>query len=312
MKHGSHHSYLRTCIQTIRVPFLLLTLVCVFLGVATAVASGYNISSVDIGLVLTGALGAHISVNVFNEYLDCKSGLDALTTRTPFSGGSGALVQRPDALGGALYLAIGALTVTLLTGLYFVFSGALLLLPIGAVGIAIVLTYTPWLNRLPWLCLLAPGLAFGPLMVVGTHVALTGEYTALVLLASLLPFFLTNNLLLLNQYPDMSPDRSAGRKTFPVVYGIHNSSRVYGLFLFLAGLTVLAGMWLELLPVLSSVCLVALIGGLPAVTGATKYAQSAIRITPFLAVNVAVALLTPLLLGLSVLIAWKPGSGLMH
>ena len=50
----------------------------------------------DLMLVLIGAVSAHISVNTFNEYFDFLSGLDAKTVKTPFSGGSGALVENPN------------------------------------------------------------------------------------------------------------------------------------------------------------------------------------------------------------------------
>ena len=49
-----------------------------------------------------------------------------------------------------------------------------LLLPIGLLGLVLVVSYTPWITRHPLLCLVAPGLGFGPVMVLGTLVALTG------------------------------------------------------------------------------------------------------------------------------------------
>ncbi len=47
-------------------------------------------------LVLLGALAAHGAVNALNEYADYRSGLDLRTARTPFSGGSGTLVDHPQ------------------------------------------------------------------------------------------------------------------------------------------------------------------------------------------------------------------------
>ncbi|MFW2438612.1 MAG: prenyltransferase, partial [Arenicellales bacterium] len=76
-------------IQSMRVPFLVLTPVCVFLGASTVVLNETNTGLLM--LVLLGALLAHISVNALNEYSDFRSGLDLTTTRTQFSGGSGAL-----------------------------------------------------------------------------------------------------------------------------------------------------------------------------------------------------------------------------
>jgi 1,4-dihydroxy-2-naphthoate polyprenyltransferase len=72
-----------------RVPFLLLTPVCVVLGAAAAYY-GQGAFRWDWFLIaLAGGIFAHISVNAINEYEDFKTGLDHHTIRTPFSGGSG-------------------------------------------------------------------------------------------------------------------------------------------------------------------------------------------------------------------------------
>ena len=56
-------------------------------------------------LVLVGGTAAHISVNALNEYLDFRSGLDARTVRTPFSGGSGALAYPRVAMASVMLCA---------------------------------------------------------------------------------------------------------------------------------------------------------------------------------------------------------------
>jgi len=78
----------KTIVQSMRVPFLVLTPVCVFLGASTVVANQAEVSLFVLLLALLGAFLAHISVNTLNEYLDFKSGLDLETIKTPFSGGS--------------------------------------------------------------------------------------------------------------------------------------------------------------------------------------------------------------------------------
>jgi 1,4-dihydroxy-2-naphthoate octaprenyltransferase len=75
----------------IRLPFLLLTPVCVFLGLGMAVYASKTIDIVYALLAFAGALCAHVSVNAANEYFDFRSGLDEKTMKTPFSGGSGTL-----------------------------------------------------------------------------------------------------------------------------------------------------------------------------------------------------------------------------
>lgn len=217
-----------------RPPFLLLTLSCVLLGVAVSWPLVIHDISwwLRVALVLLGGLAAHVSVNALNEYMDFKVGLDQITQRTPFSGGSGVLPARPDLAVYALTLGLGALLTTMVIGAYFLWavpSARMPLLLFGGVGVLLVAVYTPWLTRRPWLCLIAPGLGFGPAMVLGTQVVLAGYWTWGGAAASLLPFFFVNNLLLLNQFPDVEPDRRVGRMTLPMVLGLSGSVRVLAL-----------------------------------------------------------------------------------
>src|SRR4030065_881284 len=207
-----------------RVPFLILTPACVLLGIATAVQTGAHINPLHVLLVLIGAVCTHISVNAFNEYDDFKSGLDTRTERTPFSGGSGTLQADPGMAKTALTTALVTLGIVTLTGIYFTWVHGFALLPLGVLGILVIVAYTPWLTRSPLLCLIAPGVGFGPLMVMGTHFALTGQYAWSALVASLIPFFLVSNLLLLNQFPDVEADKTVGRRHFPILSGRRLSS----------------------------------------------------------------------------------------
>ena len=66
-------------LRTMRPSFLVLTPVCVFLGLSTSLAAQSSINYFMAALVLMGALAAHVSVNTLNEYHDFKSGLDLKT-----------------------------------------------------------------------------------------------------------------------------------------------------------------------------------------------------------------------------------------
>ena len=178
-------------------------------------------------------MAAHISVNAFNEYCDFRSGLDGRTVRTPFSGGSGSLPEKPGMARWALLTAGLTLAITAGIGVYFLLIRGLALLPVGCLGFVVIVAYTPWLTRRPILCLLAPGVGFGPLMVLGTQFALTGEYSWNGFVASLVPLFLVSNLLLLNQFPDVLADRSVGRRHVLILLGPRGGSLIYSLFLLL-------------------------------------------------------------------------------
>ena len=240
--------YLKALIQSTRPAFLVLTPVCVFVGLSTALASQAAIDPRLFALALVGALCAHVSVNTLNEYFDFTNGLDLKTARTPFSGGSGALPAHPELAGSVLVLGLASLAVTLSIGVYLIAKYGVPLLALGLSGVLLIVTYTRWINRSPLLCLIAPGLGFGLIMVVGTHVVLTGSYAPLAWLVALVPFFLVNNLLLLNQYPDIEPDRAAGRRHLLIAHGARAGAAVYLIFLLAAFAVPLLGVTTGYLP----------------------------------------------------------------
>jgi 1,4-dihydroxy-2-naphthoate octaprenyltransferase len=245
---------------------------------------------------------AHVSVNVLNEYFDFKSGLDATTRRTPFSGGSGTLQEYPELSRQALVMGLIALAITALIGLYFLSIRGLSLLAIGLLGLIITVVYTPWLTRNPILCLIAPGTGFGPLLVIGTVFVLTGEYTWTAFIASLVPFFLVNNLLLLNQFPDVEADQAVGRRHVPIVIGRKASSVVYGVFLLGTYLAIILGVWFEYLPVASLLGLGTLLLAVPAFRGAVTYSEDIPKLIPSLGQNVLINILTPVLVAIGLFI----------
>jgi 1,4-dihydroxy-2-naphthoate octaprenyltransferase len=279
-----------------RPSFLLLTPACVALGWGTAVYTNHHIEIFEIILVLVGALCAHIAVNAFNEYFDFKSGLDFVTKRTPFSGGSGSLPARPELAGFTLITATISLAIVLIIGIYFlvVRGPQILLFSLG--GSAIILAYSLYFVKKPLGCLVAPGLGFGTLMVTGTHFALTGELSLTPLIISMVPFFLVSNLLLLNQFPDVEPDRQFGRSHYPIVIGRKASSLIYGTFLLLSYISIIIGILCGVLPVGTALGCVTLLFAVPAFIGAYRYADDQKKLVPFMGLNVVINILTPLLI----------------
>ena len=278
-----------------RVPFLLLPPACVLLGVGTALGETGRVNLLYVVLALLGAVAAHISVNALNEYVDCRNGLDARTQRTPFSGGSGVLPAHPEMAHMALLTGLAALAITGAIGLFFTIQRGVGILPLGLLGILVIVAYTPWLTRQPLLCLIAPGLGFGTLMVLGTHFVLTGHYSWSALTASLVPFFLVNNLLLLNQFPDMEADRSVGRRHLLITLGPRGSSVVYGAFLLLTYVAIVAGVCRAVLPKMSLLGLATLLIAIPTIAGVYRHARDIPKLLPYLGLNVVLNLLTPVL-----------------
>lgn len=295
-------------VRSTRPAFLLLTPVCVLLGIGAAIHFHGEISLKLAALVMVGAIFAHIAANTFNEYFDFTSGLDAITNKTPFSGGSGALPEQPHAQFWVLAAACASLALTIAIGIALVGIVGSTLLILGLIGVITILAYTRILNRQPWLCLIAPGLGFGPLMVLGTYISVTApelvtaKHLAHVLLLSLVPFCVVNNLLLLNQLPDIEADRQVGRKTFPIRYGVSASLQMYRIFLIAAGVSIALAIFVGIAPWYAVITLLPLAFGYSAYRGLQQQTPISIpEMLPYLSRNVAMALLAPLFYALALL-----------
>ncbi len=291
---------IKTLTGPMRLPFIVLTPACVLLGISTAYYESGNVNWILAILIIIGAISAHISVNAFNEFFDFKSGLDLKTQRTPFSGGSGTIPDNPEMERPALNIAWITFAITLFIGLYFVYITGWQLLPLGLLGLLFVFIYTKWVTRSPIICLIAPGIGFGILMVMGTHFVLTGHYTWIAFVASLIPFFLVNDLLLLNQFPDVEADRSIGRKHFPITIGRKKSGSIYLVFMILAYLTIILAAVTGLFPLTSLLGLLPVFLAIPVSIGVLKNYDDIEKLIPFMGKNVLINLLTPVLTAIGI------------
>lgn len=283
-------------VRAFRPNFLILAPLCAGLGVALAWRQGAAPPLLDTLLVLIGALLAHAAVNLFNEYEDFVSGLDMTTQRTPFSGGSGALPEVPGAARSVLMAAIGTLGLVIAIGLYFLWQRGLPMLVLGVAGVLLVLTYTRWITRSPLLCLLAPGMGFGPVMVLGALVALGAKLDASAITASAISLLLVSELLLINQIPDADADQQAGRRHLVITLGKPAAARLVAAMLLGSFALIGIGIFKHWLPVWTLLALIPLPGAvwiswkLPAVLTQPE------RLNPVLGSNVAVLLSTLALL----------------
>jgi len=279
-----------------RLPFLALSLAVVFLGSAMAWYAG-AFNPVYAVLSLLGLMTAHGGVNVLNEYFDFHSGVDFNTEKTPFSGGSGVMpagLLRPRQ---ALALGTGLLGIALAVGIFFVFVRGLWMLPLLLVGAVCILLYNPVILKKGW-AEWAPGLGLGSLAILGTYFVQLGSISWPIVFASIPSGILAHNLLLLNEFPDVEADRSAGRVSLPILLGRERALLIY------AGLTIGMYLWIITGVSLSSVsmpvyCLLGLLTlpfAVKAIRGARHF-HSMQNMVPAMAANVAIVLLTQVLLG---------------
>lgn len=290
---------LKVLLGVARWNFLSLTLITVALAAVTTRFQSVLLQPSQLGLVLLLALCAHISVNAFNEYFDFRSGLDLLTKRTPFSGGSGTLPQQPAYARLAFILALVTLLLVVSIGLYLTWQLGLKALWIGIPGVLLVYGYTQYVQRWPLLCLLAPGVGFGGLMFLGAVWALGGVIHLSSIFLALMLALLCSNLLLLNQFPDVEPDRQVGRRHLPVVIGLKRSLKVFALCYLLNFVLLIVAVLLQQLPAACLITLFIVPLVLLLLHKINAYLQQKAELVPALALNVVLVHLYPLLLLLS-------------
>jgi 1,4-dihydroxy-2-naphthoate octaprenyltransferase len=295
------HPKISCIIATSRPAFLLLPFSSLTLALAYVVSQGISVNLLHLLFIFLGALAAHVSVNMFNEYEDFKSGLDFHTQRTPFSGGSGLLPAIPELAESVRIGGMACFLITALIGFYFLWLSGWGLFPVGFPGLLLIYFYTDKITHWPVFCLIAPGLAFGPLIICGACYILSGHYSLAIAMASLIVFFLVNNLLLLNQFPDLDADKNAGRCHFPILIGRKKSACIYAGFLIAAFTLLLICVYLAFLPVYSLLGLLSLALAIPAARITLQYADDMERLKPALALNVAVTLSTPVLVAAGII-----------
>lgn len=208
-----------------RAPFLLLPVTLVVAGAGVAVVDGTFRWDRTL-LALGGLVALHMAVNILNEWSDYRSGIDLQTERTPFSGGSGTLPSGAISARTTLFFGLICAAVGLGVGIYFRLVLGPLMLAFIVVGAVCVLTYTDLLARVG-LGEIAAGLGLGALPVAGVAYVQAGILSPVAIAASLPAYFMTFNLLLLNEFPDEVADREGGRKNLVVLLGRRTAALIW-------------------------------------------------------------------------------------
>lgn len=284
-----------------RPQYLLLPVILVFLGTAAAWFFNGQINYFHAILAMIGLVLCHMSVNILNDYFDFVSGVDLLTVKTPFNGGSGLLpagLMKPKQ---ALWYGIICLLLALPIGVYFVMAKGLMLLPLLALGAACIVLYTPYILKVDfpeW----SPGLGLGVLPVLGAFFVQTGFYSLEGLIASLPSGFLVLNLLLLNEFPDVNADKTVRKRTLPIRIGIKNAAIIYTIFTLLTYAWIVFSVFMGWMPVWTLLALLTLPLAINAIKGSFKGGDLG-KIIPAMGNNVLVVLGTQLFLGVGFIIS---------
>lgn len=291
---------LKTWFLETRPQFLLLPVVLILAGTAVAWYDGsFNILYALLALV--GLLLCHASVNILNDYVDYKSGVDLKTIKTPFSGGSGILPANKLTPRQALWYGTICLVLAVPIGVFFAIAQGWQLLPLLLVAAICVVFYTPVIlktNFPEW----SPGLGLGFLPVLGAYFAQTGHYTFSAFTVAVPAGFLVLNLLLLNEFPDAEADMVASKKTLPITAGKRKAAIVYTTFMILTYLWIVAMVIAGPMPKIALLALLTLPFAYKAVKGSFNYNDLS-KLVPAQGNNVLTVLGIPFFLGVAYILA---------
>jgi len=294
---------LNNLILITRANFLLLTIVIVAAGLSASLYAHGVLNPFDAFLVLIGALLTHTAVNVFNNYFDYKSKIDAKTTKTPFSGGVDILVEgkmKPSvAFGIGLTSLIGAAAI----GAYFLARLFYPLLPILLYGLVAICLYTPVLSKIHALSEIVAGTGFG-FMGLGAYVTQTGVIDATGIAVLVPVSILVGLLLFLNEFPDVEADKSAGRRHLVILIGRKKSTWIYAVSLVATYLSIVLAAIAGAAPVTVLVSLITMPIAYKAVRIVFKSYDRTPELVPAQGLNVIVILSTIALLAAGFLIGF--------
>ncbi len=289
-----------------RGPFLVLPFTLIAAGAAAAAYDGGASITASL-LALVGLVALHAAVNAFNEASDMRTGIDLHTTRTPFSGGSGTLPAGAMSVRGAVTVGVVGSLIGLAVGVYFLSRiGWWPLAAIMVLGAIAVLIYTEVFAR-SGIGEVFAGLGLGLLPVVGAALVQRGAIGPAAWAAGVPAFFMTFNLLLLNEFPDEEPDRAGGRRNLVLLFGRKTAALIYAAAAIATPLAIVVAVIAGALPALALIGCLPFWFAVPAVKWALTSPKDAVPI-PAMAGNVIWNLATNSMLaaglGLAAYLGW--------
>jgi 1,4-dihydroxy-2-naphthoate octaprenyltransferase len=191
-------------------------------------------------LMLLCAVLLQSAVNTLNDYQDFKSGLD--TAETIRDETDASLVYNQINPRSALAFALVLLGLAAALGTAVVLLTSLWLLVPAAVAAAAVCLYSAGPKPISSLPLgeVVSGIVMGGVLTCVCFYAVTLSFSSAVVALAVVPTVAIAQIMLTNNTCDTARDRAAGRRTLPLLLGVHRSRVLNG------ALGVFAFLWLGL------------------------------------------------------------------
>lgn len=181
--------------------------------------------------------------NAINEVVDYYYGADRFIDeehRNAFSGGKKTIIDGLLTTGQALIIFIITMVLACVLGILIIVFKEPKLFFIGGMGVILATLYSlpPFKLCYRGLGEITVGFIYGPLILNGMYLMLTGRLDVLPLLLSVNVGLLIANVLWINQFPDYEADKRAGKHNLVVRLGKKKSAVVYGIIFLTAYLMI--------------------------------------------------------------------------
>lgn len=285
--------WLVTWFKAARAPFLVISFLPALLGGAIAATHAPINMSVFIAAVI-GIVMAHSAADFIDDYFDYKKG--NLGNKVQQFHDS-PLIDKKVTLNQVLVATAICLLIAFATGLYVFIKVGLPVIWLVAAGAFIVFFYTspPIMLNYRGLGETMLFLAFGPMIVAGIYIVLTGQFSWEALIVSLVPGVFTMNIGVVSNTFDYLDDIKSGKRTFSVRFGQQAAVRLIMIGSLIAYLSVIVGAATQLVPAWTLLVLLTIPLSTEAVRHASQYEDES-HYTPAMTRAIALSSVASLLL----------------
>jgi 1,4-dihydroxy-2-naphthoate octaprenyltransferase len=284
-------------LRAIRIRFLLASVIAVSNGLAITYWKYAAIDPLYAILTYIGVVFLHASVDLLNDYWDYKRGIDSVTKRTKFSGGTGVLPEnlltpRAVYIAGMIFLMLGASI-----GAYFVaIRGITIAVILGFAVVAIYFYSTRIVN-------VGLGELFvaikGAMIVLGTLYVQNALLEPVALYVGAIVGILSATVLFINSFPDYEADRSKGRRTLVIMLGRKTASAIFPIFIIATYALIAGGILLGFTKIYSLISFASIPLAIKSILSLRREPENVEKIVPAMASAVTYSRITGFLLAMS-------------
>jgi 1,4-dihydroxy-2-naphthoate octaprenyltransferase len=224
-------STLKRLFHATRPKFFTASALPVLAGSAWGAAAGTQFSWYVFVLALVATVCVQAAANVLNDVGDEQIGTDPRNTQRiyPYTGGSRFIQTGILSQAAMARLGITLIVIASLAGLALFAARGPLVIAFGIVGILLGVLYSLGPVKLASVGLgeATIAVAFGLLPVTGAAWLQGAPIDIALILFSIALGGWVENILLINEVPDMEADGTSGKRTFPVRFGLAATANLY-------------------------------------------------------------------------------------